>query len=264
MVVKSFRFGGHQHGLRIARLDRGGDTRDQSAARCRRHHDIRRQAQRCHVFGDLPPHRALARDHKRIVIGRHQRGAVFAGDIAGDGFAILAVAIVQHHFGAIALGALALGERRVRRHHDGRLHVRICAAAATPWAWLPDENATTPPPRASIGIDDSLLKAPRNLNEPVRCSISGFRKTLVPARSSSTGDDNSGVRTAKGAMTRAAASISAKLTGRDRDDSVIRELYRVAQTDAARRLRPDQATKRGMLLGEWHRVASRIDARGYR
>src|SRR6202043_3585255 len=104
---------------------------------------------------------------------------------------------------------------------------RICAAAATPWAWLPDENATTPPPRASSGIEDSLLKAPRNLNEPVRCSISGFRKTLVPARSLRTGDDNNGVRTAKGASTRAAASISAALTGKDWDDSDMPALYRV-------------------------------------
>src|ERR1700686_103723 len=87
---------------------------------------------------------------------------------------------------------------------------RIFAAAATPWAWLPEENATTPPPRAFCGIDDSLLKAPRNLNEPVRCSISGFRKTLVPTRSLRTGNDNSGVRTANGATTRAAASISAE------------------------------------------------------
>ena len=78
---------------------------------------------------------------------------------------------------------------------------RICAAAATPWAWLPEENATTPPLRLSCGIDDSLLKAPRNLNDPVRCSISGFRKTLVPTRSLRTGNDNSGVRTAKGATT---------------------------------------------------------------
>src|SRR6202166_130918 len=84
---------------------------------------------------------------------------------------------------------------------------RICAAAATPWAWLPEENATTPPPRELKGIDDSLLKAPRNLNEPVRCSISGFRNTLVPARSLRTGGDNSGVLTAHGASTRAAAAI---------------------------------------------------------
>src|SRR5476649_497334 len=90
---------------------------------------------------------------------------------------------------------------------------RICAAAATPWAWLLEENATTPPPRAASAIDDSLLKAPRNLKEPVRCSISGFRNTRVPVRSSRTGDDNRGVRTANGASTCAAASISAGPTG---------------------------------------------------
>ena len=104
---------------------------------------------------------------------------------------------------------------------------RILAAAATPWAWLPEEKATTPPPRAAAGIDDILLKAPRNLNEPVRCSISGFRKIRVPARSLSAGDDNNGVRTAKLASTRAAASISAAPTVDIRDDSAIRDLYRV-------------------------------------
>src|SRR6202012_791383 len=100
--------------------------------------------------------------------------------------------------------------------------LRILAAAATPWAWLPEENATTPPARAADGIDDILLKAPRNLNEPVRCSISGFRKIRARARASSAGDDSSGVRTAKGASTRAAASISAASTGNRADDSVMR------------------------------------------
>src|ERR1043165_1520868 len=104
--------------------------------------------------------------------------------------------------------------------------LRICAAAATPWAWLPEENATTPPLRLSCGIDDSLLKAPRNLNDPVRCSISGFRKTLVPTRSLRTGNDKSGVRTAKAATTRAAASISAAPIGGFRIVSGIRHLYR--------------------------------------
>src|ERR1700730_11157318 len=107
--------------------------------------------------------------------------------------------------------------------------LRICAAAATPWAWLPAENFTTPPFRSPFGIEDSLLKAPRNLKEPVRCSISGFRKTLVPARSLRTGDDNNGVRTAKGASTRAAASISAALTGKIGERSAIRDLYRGPQ-----------------------------------
>src|SRR3954468_8334740 len=91
---------------------------------------------------------------------------------------------------------------------------RICAAAATPCAWLPDENATTPPPRAACGIDDSLLKAPRNLNDPVRCYISGLRNTFAPTRSSRAGDDSKGVRTANGASTRAAASMSVDVTGR--------------------------------------------------
>src|SRR5690242_376619 len=92
--------------------------------------------------------------------------------------------------------------------------LRICAAAATPCAWLPEENATTPPARALVGIDESLLKAPRNLKEPVRCSTSGFRKTLAPTRSLRTGGDNNGVRTAKGASTAAAASMSAEPTGK--------------------------------------------------
>src|SRR5260370_10059552 len=121
---------------------------------------------------------------------------------------------------------------------------RICAAAATPWAWLPEENATTPPPRELNGIDDSLLKAPRNLNEPVRCNISGFRKTLVPARSLRTGGDNSGVRTAKGASTRAAASISAGLTGKIGDRSAMPVLYR-GRRQTGKTQQGDQATKRG-------------------
>src|SRR5260221_8648921 len=121
---------------------------------------------------------------------------------------------------------------------------RSCAAAATPWAWLPEENATTPPPRAACGIEDSLLKAPRNLNDPVRCSISGFRNTFVPARSSSAGEDNSGVRTANGAKTRAAASISTELTGRVAKGSIIRDLYRVPR-QAGKTLARDQPTKRG-------------------
>src|ERR1700761_5514506 len=91
--------------------------------------------------------------------------------------------------------------------------LRILAAAATPCAWLPEENATTPPLRALIGIDDSLLKAPRNLNEPVRCSNSGFRNTLAPTRSLRTDGDSNGVRTANGAITLAAASTSADVKG---------------------------------------------------
>src|SRR6185437_4436605 len=122
---------------------------------------------------------------------------------------------------------------------------RICAAAATPWAWLPDENATTPPPRFSGGIDDSLLKAPRNLNDPVRCSSSGFRNTFAPRRSLSTGGDNSGVRTAYGAITFAAASISDEVTGRFCDWDMA-AFYRVDLCTGKVR-GANQVTKRGCL-----------------
>src|SRR6266566_532879 len=133
--------------------------------------------------------------------------------------------------------------------------LRIFAAAATPWAWLPEENATTPPPRSFCGIDDNLLKAPRNLNEPVRCSISGFRNTLAPTRSLSTGGDKSGVRTANGATTRAAASISDGLMGRTGDDIVICVLYRVQGRTG--KIASSHATR--MPGQEIHRIAFRRD-----
>ena len=87
------------------------------------------------------------------------------------------------------------------------------AACATPCAWLPDENATTPPARFSGAIEESLLKAPRNLNDPVRCSVSALRKTRAPVAASSTGEETSGVRSATPARRRAAASTSAAVGG---------------------------------------------------
>ncbi|MHC2429005.1 hypothetical protein ACVIST_005750 [Bradyrhizobium elkanii] len=64
------------------------------------------------------------------------------------------------------------------------------------------------------------------MNDPVRCSISGLRKTWLPTRSLRTGKVRSGVRTANGATTLAAASMSAAATGGLRTVSVIRDLYR--------------------------------------
>ena len=108
--------------LRKFCLHRRRNAGDQPAARCRRHHDIGDEPERGHVFGDLAARGALSGDHKGIVIGAHQRRAALAGNAIGDGFAVFLVAIVEHHLGAVALGALALGEGRVRRHYDGGLH----------------------------------------------------------------------------------------------------------------------------------------------
>ena len=46
----------------------------------------------------------------------------FSRDVARDRGAVLAVAVVEHDLGAERRGALALGPRRVRRHHDHRRH----------------------------------------------------------------------------------------------------------------------------------------------
>ena len=56
------------------------------------------------------------------------------------------------------------------------------------------------------------MKAPRNLNEPVRCRTSGFRNTRAPVRSSSAGEAISGVRTATGLIASLAAAMSAAVT----------------------------------------------------
>ena len=77
-----------------------------------------------HVVGDLPANRALPGNHKRVVVGSHQSGATLPGDVAGDGYAILAVTVVEHDLSAIAFRALSLGERRIGRHYDGSLHVQ--------------------------------------------------------------------------------------------------------------------------------------------
>jgi hypothetical protein len=60
----------------------------------------------------------------------------------------------------------------------------IRAASATPCAWLPDENATTPRSRSAVVRASSLLRAPRILNAPARCRFSHLKKTWWPLASS--------------------------------------------------------------------------------
>jgi hypothetical protein len=86
------------------------------------------------------------------------------------------------------------------------------AASATAWAWFPDEYATTP--AASCSGDSRLiaLKAPRNLNAPIRWKFSAFRKTSAPTRSFSVRDVRTGVRCATPAIRSAAACTSARVS----------------------------------------------------
>ena len=122
VVVIVLGLGDDDLSLRKLCLHRRRNAGDQPAARCRRHHDIGDEPERRHVLGDLTARGALPGDHERIVIGPHQRRAALRSNAVGDGFAVFLVAVVEHHLGAVALGALALGDGRVRRHHDGGLH----------------------------------------------------------------------------------------------------------------------------------------------
>src|SRR5665213_4132538 len=55
------------------------------------------------------------------------------------------------------------------------------AASATPCAWFPLENATTPPRFRSGETCAIVLYAPRNLNAPMRWRFSALRNTRAPA-----------------------------------------------------------------------------------
>src|SRR5665213_2432010 len=56
------------------------------------------------------------------------------------------------------------------------------AASATPCAWFPLENATTPPRFRSGESCAIVLYAPRNLNAPMRWRFSALRNTRAPPR----------------------------------------------------------------------------------
>src|SRR3954470_22339204 len=86
------------------------------------------------------------------------------------------------------------------------------ADSATAMAWLPDDTATTPRARSSVGIDETLLYAPRSLNAPPRCRHSALSSTVAPSRSSSASLRSTGVRTATPSSTLAARSTSSIVT----------------------------------------------------
>src|SRR5512135_2655380 len=84
------------------------------------------------------------------------------------------------------------------------------AAQATPCAWLPDENATTPALRCAASSCARRLYAPRNLNEPMCCRVSSLSRTRPPVSSSSGVSASSGVRRAWPSRRAAAARTSSK------------------------------------------------------
>ena len=87
---------------------------------------------------------------------------------------------------------------------------RSLAARATPWAWFPEEKATTPRRRWSSSSCRSAFIAPRILNDPARCRFSHFRRTSTPILSERERLERRGVRWTQGRMRSAAERTSAK------------------------------------------------------
>jgi hypothetical protein len=62
---------------------------------------------------------ALPRNHERMVERRHESRAALRGELAGDRLAILALAIVEHHFRTPRTSPVDLHLWGIGGHHDG-------------------------------------------------------------------------------------------------------------------------------------------------
>src|SRR5438105_5257835 len=82
------------------------------------------------------------------------------------------------------------------------------AAQATACPWLPALAATTPARCSASPSVEILLKAPRILNEPVRCRFSALSTTSRPARRENVSERNTGVTRATPSRRPRAASMS--------------------------------------------------------
>src|SRR6476469_959091 len=85
------------------------------------------------------------------------------------------------------------------------------AANATAWPWLPALAAITPAARSASSSVDSLLTAPRILNDPVRWRFSAFSQTRPPVSCDSVSEPYTGVTRARPPSRSRAASTSASV-----------------------------------------------------
>jgi hypothetical protein len=84
----------------------------------------------------------------------------------------------------------------------------LAAPHASACAWFPAEIPITPRARSSGVSDESLLRTPRTLNDPVRWKSSAFSQT----RSPSVREPKVGVRCTRPRIRSAAASTSSRVT----------------------------------------------------
>ncbi len=102
--------------LRRQRLGGDGDAGNQPAAADRHDQQVEIGASGQHFERD----RSLPGDDRGVVIGVHQDEAALARQLVGGAAGVDQAVAAQHDLGAERLGAVDLGERRPRRHHDRR------------------------------------------------------------------------------------------------------------------------------------------------
>ena len=120
----------HDPHLGAARLDGGGDTREQAAAAGGNEHlgDVG------HLFEQLKAERALAGDDGVVVEGRDVDEAVALGELTGVGAGLFEGVAVVDHAGAVPLGGGRLHERAPSGMTTVAAMPAARAARATPWA----------------------------------------------------------------------------------------------------------------------------------
>src|SRR3569623_1021147 len=107
----------HLH-LGIERFDIGRYAGDQAAAAYRHEDGVLR---RLVLAQYLHRHRALSRDHLRVVVGMNEHHAFFVGETHGAAIRLIIGVAVQHGLAAQLAHRLHLDVRRGARHDDERL-----------------------------------------------------------------------------------------------------------------------------------------------
>ena len=93
----------------------------------------------------LQPARPRAGHDPRVVVGMDQRRAALGGDPQRHAVAVVGPPVELDDLRAVALGGRPLARGRVARHEDRRVRARTAPLRGRgAWAWLPDDDVTTP------------------------------------------------------------------------------------------------------------------------
>ena len=160
------------------RLHRDRDPGAQPAA-ADRHDDL---GEIRHVLEQLEPERSLARDDVGVVERVHEREPALVRTRPRHLQALVDGIAADVHLRSLPARRLDLGHRRVGRHehlarHAARASGRGQALRVVAGGRRHHAVAAPVTERGELG------RAPRTLNEPVRCRFSAFSATTPPARS---------------------------------------------------------------------------------